>query len=107
MRLMEHMAIGRLSEEDQETIDEQMAVLEEDDPYAKEPVRHRALIIHGDTPCNAESPPHLLTNSYLTPSSIFYVRHHHPVPFLPELDKANFRLKVDLTAYGKESSCSV
>ena len=101
MRLMEHMAIGRLSEEDQETIDEQMAVLEEDDPYAKEPVRHRALIIHGDTPCNAESPPHLLTNSYLTPSSIFYVRHHHPVPFLSELDKANFRLEVDLTAYGK------
>lgn len=105
MRLMEHMAIGRLSEEDQEMIDEQMAVLEEDDPYAKEPVRHRALIVHGDTPCNAETPSHLLTKSYLTPNSIFYVRHHHPVPLLSDLDKANFRLKVDLTAYGKGVVC--
>lgn len=101
MRLMEHMAIGRLSEEDQEQIDEQMSVLEEDDPYAKEPVRHRALIVHSDTPMNAETPAALLTNSFLTPNSIFYIRHHHPVPFLSDLDKANFRLKVDLTAYGK------
>lgn len=101
MRLMEHMAIGRLSEEDQEQIDEQMSALEEDDPYAKEPLRHRALIIHSDTPMNAETPAKLLTKSYLTPSSIFYIRHHHPVPFLSELDKANYKLKVDLTAYGK------
>eukprot|EP00977_Amphora_coffeiformis_P003825 scaffold766_cov179-Amphora_coffeaeformis.AAC.8 len=101
MRLMEHMAIGRLSEEEQEMIDDQMAVLEEDDPYAKEPFRHRSLIMHGDTPCNAEVPSNLLTKSYLTPASIFYIRHHHPVPFMSDLDKANFRLKVDLTEYGK------
>ena len=101
MRLMEHMAIGRLAEADQDAIDEQLAILEEEDPYAKEPVRHRSLVVHADTPCNAETPSHLLTQSYLTPASIFYIRHHHPVPFLSDLDKANYRLKVDLTAYGK------
>ncbi|EEC50222.1 predicted protein [Phaeodactylum tricornutum CCAP 1055/1] len=101
MRLMEHMAIGRLSEEDQERIEEQMATLEETDPYAKEPYRHRALLVHSDTPMNAECPTRFLTQNFLTPASIFYIRHHHPVPFLSEKQVNDFRLKVDLTAYGK------
>lgn len=101
MRLMEHMAIGRLREKDQDEIDAQMTVLEEDDPYAKEPMRHRALIVHSDTPMNAEVPARLLTQSYLTPNSLFYIRHHHPVPFMTEKDINDYRLSVDLTRYGK------
>lgn len=101
MRLMEHMAIGRLSDEDQQQIDEQMAVLEENDPYAKEPYRHKSLIVHSDTPMNAEVPGKLITQNYLTPTSLFYIRHHHPVPFLTEKEIKDFRLKVDLSASGK------
>jgi sulfite oxidase len=101
MKLMEHMAIGRLAEADQEAIDEQMNVLEQDDPYAREPMRHKALIVHSDTPMNAEVPPRLLTSNYLTPSSLFYIRHHHPVPYLTEKQIRDFKLKVNLTAYGK------
>lgn len=101
MKLMEHMIVGRLKESDQEEIDDQMAVLMEHDPYAKEPVRHAALIVHGDTPMNAETPASLLTENYLTPSSLFYIRHHHPVPLLTKKEDANYKLVVDLTAYGK------
>jgi sulfite oxidase len=101
MRLMEHMAIGRLAEADQDAIEEQLEILEEDDPYAKEPLRHRGLLVHSDTPMNAETPAKLLTQSYLTPNSIFYIRHHHPVPFLSDLERANYKLTVDLSAYGK------
>jgi sulfite oxidase len=101
MKLMEHMAIGRLAEADQEVIDEQMNVLEKDDPYAREPLRHKVLVVHSDTPMNAETPSRLLTSNYLTPSALFYIRHHHPVPFLSEKDIHDYRLKVDLTAYGK------
>ncbi|KAL7559742.1 hypothetical protein ACA910_003324 [Epithemia clementina (nom. ined.)] len=101
MRLMEHMAIGRLDPADQDKIDEQMAVLQEDDPYAREPARHKALKIHSDTPMNAETPTRLLTKSYLTPTSLFYIRHHHPVPFLSEKDIHDYRLKIDLAALGK------
>lgn len=101
MKLMEHMAIGRLRQEDQDAIDEQVSVLMEDDPYATEPVRHKALTVHSDTPMNAEAPTHLLTESYLTPQSLFYIRHHHPVPLLSQKEVKEYKLTVDLTAYGK------
>ena len=101
MKLMEHMIVGRLAEADQEAIEEEMAVLMEHDPYAKEPLRHASLIVHGDTPMNAETPSHLLTQNYLTPSSLFYIRHHHPVPFLSTKEEATFKLTIDLSAYGK------
>jgi sulfite oxidase len=101
MKLMEHMIVGRLAEPDQEAIEEKMAVLMEHDPYAKEPLRHASLIVHGDTPMNAETPSHLLTKNYLTPSSLFYIRHHHPVPFLSTKEEATFKLTIDLSAYGK------
>eukprot|EP00934_Nitzschia_sp_Nitz4_P003542 Nitzschia sp. Nitz4//scaffold320_size20398//10095//12176//NITZ4_008677-RA/size20398-augustus-gene-0.2-mRNA-1//1//CDS//3329547756//3532//frame0 len=102
-RLMEHMVIGRLAEEDQERIDEQMEVMYEtsDDPFAHEPVRHKALRVHSERSMNAETPFMLLTNHYLTPNSLFYIRHHHPVPFLTTSQINDFNLVIDLSAYGK------
>jgi sulfite oxidase len=44
---------------------------------------------------------HLLTNDYLTPNSLFYIRHHHPVPFLTAEQVQNFQVEIDLSAYGK------
>jgi cytochrome b involved in lipid metabolism len=57
IKLLENMVIGQLDEKDQDAIDEQMAILEdsEDDPYDDEPLRHRALLVHSDTPMNAET----------------------------------------------------
>lgn len=101
MKLMEHMAIGRLNDEDQAAIDAGIEALEENDPYAKEPLRHKALIVHSDTPMNAEVPAHILQKNYLTPTSLFYIRHHHPVPYMTEKQIAEYKLKVDLSAYGK------
>lgn len=103
-RLLEHMVIGRLADEDQERIDEQMEVLYEttEDPFANEPVRHKALRVHSEQSMNAEVPAHLLTKNYLTPNSLFYIRHHHPVPFLTTDQIKTFKLKVDLSAYGKK-----
>jgi sulfite oxidase len=99
LKLMERMAIGRLREEDQAAIDEGLEELSKDDPYSKEPSRHRSLIVHSDQPMNAEVPAHILTHSYLTPNSLFYIRHHHPVPFLDPRQLDNFKLKVDCRAY--------
>jgi sulfite oxidase len=100
---MEHMIVGRLREEDQEAIDEQMAVFVDtsEDPYALEPLRHSALKVHSDTPMNAECPANQLTASYLTPSALFYIRHHHPVPYLKPAEVENYKVKVDLTEMGK------
>jgi sulfite oxidase len=103
MRLMEHMIVGKLKEEDQEAIDEQMAELVDssDDPYEFEPMRHSSLKVHSDTPMNAECPANQLTQSYITPSALFYIRHHHPVPFLKPLEVENYKLKIDLSEMGK------
>ncbi len=101
---MEHMVIGRLADDDQERIDEQMEVLYETsaDPFANEPVRHKALRIHSEQSMNAETPAHLLTENYLTPNSLFYIRHHHPVPFLTAEQMKTYKLKIDLIPYGKK-----
>jgi len=49
-------------------------------------------------PMNAEVPHDQLTQSYLTPNDLFYIRHHHPVPLLSDVELRQWRLKVDLTA---------
>lgn len=97
------MAIGRLNENDQEEIDNQMAELQEtsEDPYANEPERDSRLIVHSDTPMNAESPESILTENWLTPHNLFYIRHHHPVPNLTPEQITNFRVDIDISAYDR------
>jgi sulfite oxidase len=99
-QLMEKMLIGYLDPTDQEEVDEDMENLtdsEDGDPYAHEPVRSPLLIVHGDTPMNAEVPAEILEREYITPVSEFYIRHHHPVPMLSEKDIDTFQLEVDLS----------
>jgi sulfite oxidase len=103
-RLLEHMLIGTLAEADQEKIDEQMEVIYETDkdPFELEPLRNKQLKVHSDQPMNAEVPEQLLTLNYLTPSPIFFKRHHHPVPYLTPDQVENYKLEIDLSAYGKD-----
>jgi len=93
------MRIGQLHPADQDRIDEQMENVTEQtpDPYEHEPQRNSQLIVHGDTPMNAEVPQGVITERYLTPNELFYIRHHHPVPYLSEGELEEFRLEVDLT----------
>ncbi len=103
-QLMEKMLIGYLDPADQEKVDESMEKLtesEDGDPFAHEPVRSPLLIVHGDTPMNAEVPVEILERAYITPVSEFYIRHHHPVPMLNEKDIEAFRLEVDLSLLSK------
>lgn len=50
------------------------------------------LIIHGDSPLNAEPPRAVLADEAVTPLEAFYVRNHGPVPVL---DPSTWRLRVD------------
>lgn len=64
-----------------------------DDPYDSDPHdRHPGLIFHNTKPCNAELPPELMLDSWVTPNPVWFIRHHHPVPVL-DIDK--FRLHVE------------
>jgi sulfite oxidase len=108
MRLMEGMIVGNLKEEDQEAIDDQMAKMidENEDPYTHEPMRSDLLIVHGDQPMNAEVPGEILLDQYMTPNDIFYIRHHHPVPFLVQQDIDDFELEIDVSRYAKDLGMS-
>ena len=63
-----------------------------DDPYQHEPKRSPALRVHTQRSFNAEPPKHLLGSDWITPTELFYVRHHHPVPVLDEPE--DYRLEV-------------
>ncbi|XP_067320039.1 sulfite oxidase, mitochondrial [Anolis sagrei] len=61
------------------------------DPYADDPPRHPALQTNTLKPFNAEPPPELISENYLTPNQLFFKRNHLPVP---KVDPATYRLHV-------------
>ena len=70
MVLMDKMLVGKLTEADQDSVDEYMEKLLEKDPYAFEPERDPGLRVHSATPMNAEAPFERLLDSYLTPNEV-------------------------------------
>ncbi len=54
-------------------------------------IKHPNLIIHEQTPFNAEPPLKLLRQSFITPKELFYVRNHGSIP---KVDLAKYRLSI-------------
>ena len=79
--LMEEMRIGNLDEADV-VVGTQQGDDESTDPYRVDSSieRHPGLVFITERPANAEVPPSLLCDSFLTPNELFFVRHHFPVP---------------------------
>ncbi|XP_003695994.1 probable sulfite oxidase, mitochondrial isoform X2 [Apis florea] len=84
--LLESMRIGNISKEDAI-----FNTINDNDPYSKEPIRHKVLKINGEKPFCAEPPPSLLIESFITPMELFYVRNHLPVP---EIDLKTYTLEL-------------
>ena len=89
--MLEEYRIGELSPEDRGKTSTCSSSSEGGGPYANDPDRSPVLKLNTAQPFNAETPPLLLNNSYLTPNDLFFVRNHLPVP---EIDAASFRLEV-------------
>ncbi|XP_062059479.1 sulfite oxidase, mitochondrial isoform X2 [Lepus europaeus] len=94
--LLAQYKIGELHPEDTTP-----STLETSNPYADDPVRHPALKVNSQRPFNAEPPPELLTENYITPNPLFFTRNHLPVP---NLDPDTYRLHV-VGAPGGQSLC--
>ncbi|XP_046386622.1 sulfite oxidase [Ischnura elegans] len=86
LAMLEQYRIGNISEEEAKSATSNM-----EDPYAVDPRRHPALKPSSLKPYNAEPPPGLLVDSFLSPSDLFYVRNHLPVP---EVDPATYELEI-------------
>ena len=56
------------------------------------PFRIPALIPRSNRPLNAETPLQLLAAAFITPTALFFVRNHLPVP---DIDPATYRLKIE------------
>eukprot|EP00062_Callorhinchus_milii_P026266 gi/632988182/ref/XP_007882966.1/ PREDICTED: sulfite oxidase, mitochondrial [Callorhinchus milii] len=78
--------IGELSAEEQA-----LGPVDEADPYANDPTRHPVLRVNSQKPFNAEPPGMLLADKYITPSELFFVRNHLPVP---AVDPKTYRLEI-------------
>lgn len=98
--LLAEYKIGELNPEDEVS----PPTLEASDPYADDPVRHPALRINSQRPFNAEPPPELLTENYITPNPIFFTRNHLPVP---SVDPDTYRLHVVGARGGQSLSLSL
>ncbi|KAF7405175.1 hypothetical protein HZH66_004081 [Vespula vulgaris] len=93
--LLESMRIGNISKTDAKSI-----ISDLNDPYAKEPSRHRALKINGHKPFCAETPSSLLIESFHTPADLFYVRNHLPVP---EIDLKTYVIDIAIEENTKKT----
>lgn len=88
-KILDTLIIGKLDPKDVEIVNASA----EGDPYGKDPKdRHPALLYHSNKPCNAELPPGLLMDNWITPNDLFFIRHHHPVP---HVDSKKFRLDIE------------
>lgn len=81
MELLLPMRIGTLHPDD---IDQSTALKDASDPYCEDPALSPIFAVHQNKPINAEAPGALLTDSWLTPADLWFVRNHHPVPVIPD-----------------------
>lgn len=62
------------------------------DPYENDPKdRLPALVVRSQKPMNAETPLQVLAGAFITPTQLFYIRNHLPVPVV---DSKEWRLTV-------------
>lgn len=85
--MLEQYRIGNIAQTDRITADVQT----KDGPYAKDPARSFLLKVNTQEPFNAETPPILLYEDYITSNELFFVRNHLPVPVC---DPDNYMLEV-------------
>uniref|UniRef100_A0A0N5BRX7 sulfite oxidase n=1 Tax=Strongyloides papillosus TaxID=174720 RepID=A0A0N5BRX7_STREA len=92
LEILESHRIGTMDKEDFKKLNERSSETSENDPYGKDPKRHPALIVNSHKPFNAETPPSLLNDNFLTPNDLFFVRNHMPVP---EIDEKKHTLTIE------------
>lgn len=85
--MIEEYRIGNVALSDR-TID---SARTKEGPYSKDPVRSLILKVNTQEPFNAETPPVLLPQEFITPNELFFVRNHLPVP---ECDPSTYMLEV-------------
>lgn len=74
--MLEEYRIGNVAIADRSA----SSVERKDGHYARDPLRSAVLKVNTKEPFNAETPPVLLPEDFITPNDLFFVRNHLPVP---------------------------
>lgn len=90
--LLANMRIGSLSQEDVRRMQASRSPGDDKDPYNKDPALSPVMHYLSRKPINAEPPLFLLTDSWITPTELWFVRNHHPVV---NADPATFTVSVN------------
>lgn len=98
--LLGQMCIGRLDPKD---VAENKRNRDTSDPYCNDPDVSPVLRCIQAKPVNAEPPGPLLGHSWLSPSSVFFVRNHHPVPTVSKSD-SEYKIEIQI---GEEDPVSL
>ncbi|KAK5149658.1 hypothetical protein LTS14_010789 [Recurvomyces mirabilis] len=98
--ILEQYFIGTIDPRD--LVDGQAPADQVDDPFKSDPLRDKELIVHSTRPFNAETAATDL-QTFITPTSRFYKRHHL---WVPQVDEETFTLTVELPD-GEEKVYSV
>nr|CAH7716926.1 unnamed protein product [Callosobruchus chinensis] len=98
-KIMENYRIGNLDKHEADNFTRNM-----EDPYSGDPVRHAVLKPASVKPFNAECPPSLLVENFVTPNELFYVRNHLPVP---NIDPKQYKLEIEIEGVKKRVSLSL
>ncbi|KAM5179546.1 sulfite oxidase, mitochondrial [Mantella aurantiaca] len=86
IEILQEYKIGVLGPDDKEVVQDLS------DPYSQDPSRHPILKVNSLKPFNAEPPPEILTDNYITPNELFFKRNHLPVP---DINPDDFQLTVE------------
>jgi len=102
--ILESYRIGNLKKEDYKEVKHNVL---DDNPFADEPERCPLLVVNKNAPFNAETPLILLCGEFITPTPLFYVRNHLPVPLIdPETYELEIKLAVGSDSDKKKYSLS-
>lgn len=88
LEILSAYKVGELNAEDLK----KQYTFKSSDPYSSDPERHPVLRANSLKPFNAEPPPEILSDSYITPTAFFFKRNHLPVP---QVDPDLYRLHVE------------
>lgn len=100
-QILEQYRIGDVDPRD--LVDGQVPKDSIEDPFRDDPQRNPRLIFLTERPCNAESPPSALS-SFITETSLFYVRHHF---WVPQVDETSYQITVDIGDGSDEKTYSL
>jgi len=95
--MLEEYRIGNLAAKERDEKAKEEAERDANDPYNSDPKRSPLLRPASAKPFNAEPPPNVLADNFITPNEVFYVRNHLPVP---DVDADSYELEIVIE--GKE-----